>query len=262
MSKFDSQFYSRYRPLYPGGLYATWKTHLDAGGICSPYQALDVGCGTGHSILSACRGGVDASWTALDSDPEMLTEARSFLRTHAGAVNYVVASAERLPFESETLDLVQVASAFHWMRAEETASEFLRVLRMNGLLAMCEYQFPKSKDLLNLNEWIRREFNLRWKAPQQRPRGSFKEITSIFRQNPRFQLLEDGPHPMMLSMSADDLLGLLLSQSRVLHFENLLDLNEILDFRSSLLDHLESEMKGQNWNFDFALSYVLFRKVA
>ncbi|NDD92846.1 class I SAM-dependent methyltransferase, partial [bacterium] len=162
MSKFDADFYIRFRPFYPRGLYEEFlkRVHL------APVRCLDVGCGTGHSIVSAAQGGILGRWVGVDPDGRMLERAKELCERHHVDAQLLTGSSEDLDklFDSGSLatrfDWIQIASAFHWMKPEETLEGVTQLLKLDGLLAIYEYQFPKCEDLPGLNEWIRKEFNL------------------------------------------------------------------------------------------------------
>jgi SAM-dependent methyltransferase len=171
---------------------------------------------------------------------------------------FSVGSGERSGLPSGEFDAVTIGSAFHWMRAEEACREVLRLLSPGGLLLVYEYQFPKARGFAELNEWIRREFNLRWKAPGQKPRGDFVEVTARFRAEPRLELLDDRRVPMVQRLDAGQLTGLLLSQSRVLHYEAGMGAGERADFQRWLGERIAAQLPGNGDEFDFGLQAALF----
>ncbi|WP_105902343.1 malonyl-ACP O-methyltransferase BioC [Vibrio gangliei] len=74
------------------------------------WRVLDLGCGTGYfTYLLAERG---AQVVALDLSPDMLKVCRS--RCSQYEVEYLVADAEHLPFESSCFDLVFSNLALQW----------------------------------------------------------------------------------------------------------------------------------------------------
>lgn len=268
MGKFDPVYYRHFRPFYPGETFAGLRDHLAEGGHHPPLVIADVGSGTGHSAISLLKtelSPMQAVVHALDPDPGMISEARNLAEAHelAGRLHFAVASGEHTGLRSESVHAVTVGSAFHWMDREAAREEFHRVLLTSGLVRIFEYQFPKTAQLPELNEWIRRQFNLVWKAPGQVPRGDFAQLTSVFRDDCRFRFTAEAKPPMHQPLSAADLAGLLFSQSRVLHFERTLSEPEKELFREETLERIRAWIpEGETALFDFRLAWVEYRKIS
>ncbi|HZJ05486.1 MAG TPA: class I SAM-dependent methyltransferase [Nocardioidaceae bacterium] len=115
--------YDRGRPAYPDEA-ARWLT--------GPGQArvLELGAGTGK--LTA--GLVTHGQTVIATDPSepML---RRLVERVPGA-HAVLASAERMPVASGSVDVVVAAQAFHWFDSERVLPEIARVLKPRGALAL------------------------------------------------------------------------------------------------------------------------------
>ena len=258
--KFDATSYKAYRPLYPAATFAGFRALLVTG---TAPRIADIGCGTGNSLTSAIRAGIQARWFALDPDIEMLSEARLRGELAALDVEYLNTSAEKTGIVDGSLDGITVGSAFHWMNGAATATEFTRILKSGAPCLIFEYQFPKALNNSALNEWIRRQFNQSWKAPVQVPRGNFEAVTRALRESARFRLIPTESVPMRAHLGVDELTGHILSQSRVQHFEaTLTSPEEKLEFRSRLHQSL-TELWGSTsapLEFDFKLSLVLFQR--
>lgn len=256
-SRFDPEFYSLFRPFYPAQTFTGIAERLSSRGFTSPFQVVDIGCGTGHSTLSFIQSCPGMNVTGIDSDPHMLEEAER-IAPPGSAITWKCSAAEATGLDSHAFDLILIGSAFHWMKPTETREEILRILKPRGVIRVFEYQFPKALKLPELNEWIRREFNLRWKAPDQKPRGSLKDLTKIFRDDDRFEYLAEGQPEMLLTLDVNQLTGLILSQSRVLHYEDMLDEDERESFREALKVQISVLMENQPAVFDFKLSWIEF----
>lgn len=191
----------------------------------------------------------------------MLAKAREM--PGASQARFCQGSGEQTGLPDGSCDAVTVGSAFHWMDAPRARQEFLRILRPRGVLLVYEYQFPKALAHSELNEWIRREFNLRWKAPAQRPRGDFETVTRCFREGGaggKFLLIEDRRVPMILKLGTEELVGMILSQSRVLHYENTLKPGEKAAFRQELQVRVAGFLGDSPQAFDFNLNSGLFAR--
>jgi SAM-dependent methyltransferase len=169
-----------------------------------------------------------------------------------------IGSGESTGIQSSTMDAVLIGSAFHWMHPQQCRDEMIRILKPKGVLRIFEYQFPKTQELPELNEWIRRQFNLNWKADNQKPRGSFFQITDVFRTDARFTPISSRKPPMMINLTADDLAGLIFSQSRVLCYEGKLSDTEKVKFREEVRHVLNLFLQERAVTFDFNLSWFEF----
>lgn len=108
--------YDRVRPRYPGEVYDWVLRHVGA-----PGRAADVGAGTG--IFG--EGLRDRGWSVIGIDPD-----HDLLALHPEPSR--VGTAESLPIEDGTVDLVTVAQAWHWIDPVAASTEFRRVLTANG----------------------------------------------------------------------------------------------------------------------------------
>jgi SAM-dependent methyltransferase len=254
MAKFDPESYRRFRPYYPAELYAPLASALEQRGFLAPFDIADVGCGTGHSAASLLRSGIQCRIAGVDPDPAMLEVAREI----CSEGRFEQGSGESTGLADRTFDAVTIGSAFHWMDAPRTREELQRILRRRGVALIYEYQFPKAIHNPALNEWIRREFNLRWRAPSQKPRGDFVTVTTALRGDPGWEVLEDYRVPMILELSPVELTGLLLSQSRILHYERGMDGPARAEFRRWLSEQVVARLGSGSERFDFNLQAGLF----
>src|SRR5215207_5349890 len=106
---------------------------VEACGIGPGDRVLDVAAGTGNASIPAARRGADV--VASDLTPELLEAGRR--QADGLGIEWVSADAERLPFKSESFDVVMssigVMFAPHHQRA---ADELLRVCRPGGTMAL------------------------------------------------------------------------------------------------------------------------------
>ncbi len=122
--------YARYRPTYP-------KALADSLGALAPARglAIDVGCGTGQ--LSVDLGQVFEAVLAVDPSADQLANALAHPK-----VRYAEGSAEALPAEDASADLVTVAQAAHWFDLPVFYEEVRRVARPGAVLALITYGVP------------------------------------------------------------------------------------------------------------------------
>jgi SAM-dependent methyltransferase len=101
-------------------------------------RVLDVACGTGNQSLPAARTGADV--TGLDHAPNLLEQARAAAEKEGLKIRFIEGDAEDLPFESGEFDVVMsMFGAMFAPRPERVASEFLRVCKRGGLIAMASW---------------------------------------------------------------------------------------------------------------------------
>ena len=185
MAKFEPGSYSQYRIYYPSKLFDSLKPYCVRGKDSDPLRVFDLGSGTGLSAASFLRTFPDCVVTLVEPDAAMMEASFELPDLKLAKVTRISANAES--FETgEQADVILVGSAWHWMNFEKTIPAILKALKPGGILFIFEYQFPKAKGPVGatLNEWVRREFNLRWKPEYQKPRGTLRELTESVRLHP------------------------------------------------------------------------------
>jgi ubiquinone/menaquinone biosynthesis C-methylase UbiE len=120
---------------------------LNAMGVeLQPESVLDLGCGAGHVSFSLAQGGAHRI-TAYDPSAEMLQIVRQAAseRGFGKAIDTCVGSAEVLPFESNTFDLVVSRySAHHWTSVPRALGECARVLTPGGRVVIIDVIAPEN----------------------------------------------------------------------------------------------------------------------
>jgi SAM-dependent methyltransferase len=115
--------YARFRPAPPAEA-VEWVVALDA------RRAVDLAAGTG--ALSAQLADRVDQVLAVEPDARMA----AVLGRRAPTVRRVLGSAEALPLATASVDLVAVASAWHWVDPARALPELARVLRPGGVLGV------------------------------------------------------------------------------------------------------------------------------
>jgi ubiquinone/menaquinone biosynthesis C-methylase UbiE len=118
-----AETYDRARPGYPVDA-VSWLVGAPEA------RVLELGAGTGKLTELLLAAGHEV--IATDPLQEMLT----LLRKRASTAHATVASAERIPVPSRSVDVVVCAQSFHWFEHETALPEIARVLRPGGVLAL------------------------------------------------------------------------------------------------------------------------------
>lgn len=123
----NAETYARGRPDYPPEVDQWLQSRL---GIGHNQTVLDLGAGTGK--FSRKLSATGAKVFAVDPVPAMLEQ----LSREQPLVETRLSSAESLPFESESLDVIVCAQSFHWFATHEALAEIRRVLKPGGRLGL------------------------------------------------------------------------------------------------------------------------------
>lgn len=129
----DGSTWEIYDDIFVPAMIDTWALRLvDLADPQPGERALDVACGTGvWALHAAARVGPQGKVAGLDINPDMLTVARR--KQNAGAVEWHEGSADALPFDDASFDVVccQLGLMFFPDRAA-ALREMRRVLVRDG----------------------------------------------------------------------------------------------------------------------------------
>jgi len=136
-----AQTYDRGRPGYPPAA-AAWLMGGEAKVV------LELGAGTGKFT----RELVDQGHAVFATEPDEAMLA--VLRERVPEVSAKVATAEAIPANDRSVDVVVVAQAFHWFDHEQALPEMARVLKPGGHVALVWNFFDQRIP------WVRRLVNV------------------------------------------------------------------------------------------------------
>ncbi|MEM1320792.1 MAG: class I SAM-dependent methyltransferase [Bacteroidota bacterium] len=122
--------YIRYRPTYPSGLLSALQAHI---GLSPDWRIADMGCGTGLSARPFLDNGNPV--LGVEPNAEMLSAAQELLKSYP---NFSTRQepAERTSLPDQSIDLIISGQAFHWFDRERVKTEWRRILRPEGHIAL------------------------------------------------------------------------------------------------------------------------------
>ncbi|XP_077986983.1 putative methyltransferase DDB_G0268948 [Glandiceps talaboti] len=132
-----SKYYSKYRPTYPDELMTKISSFSGMNKKEAGSFVLDVGCGTGQStrILADYFDIV----IGCDISESQITEEQTNDSNNVALLR--IAAAEELPAKSNTVDVITMGSALHFLPDHQRFfSEVDRVLKPGGCLAVFGYR--------------------------------------------------------------------------------------------------------------------------
>jgi demethylmenaquinone methyltransferase/2-methoxy-6-polyprenyl-1,4-benzoquinol methylase len=134
------------------GAHRLWKQFtLSLTGLKPGQRALDVAGGTGDLAAGMLRQvGKGGSVVLSDINPHMLEIGRDRLldKGFAGNVEYVIADAERLPFEDHSFDCVTIGFGLRNVTDKAAAlASMYRVLKVGAQLLVLEFAKPVAPGL-------------------------------------------------------------------------------------------------------------------
>ena len=122
--------YIKYRPGYPTELL---QALLEKSGLGKEAVIADIGSGTG--ILTRLLLELNPTVIGVEPNANMREAAESLLSDYPGFTS-IDAPAEQTGLDDDSVDLITAAQAFHWFNNAETKSEFRRILKPDGKLAL------------------------------------------------------------------------------------------------------------------------------
>jgi ubiquinone/menaquinone biosynthesis C-methylase UbiE len=126
----DADRYVAYRPTYPVELFAYLAS-------LAPACDLACDCATGNGQAALGLTPHFRSIVAIDASRQQLKLAPLHAR-----IIYLLALADRTPLPDSSVDLVTVATAFHWLDFPRFFGEVRRVAKRDGILAVWGYKLP------------------------------------------------------------------------------------------------------------------------
>ena len=190
------------RPDYPAALLETLQTVC---GLKIGSTVADIGAGTGLLTRSLLERGYRV--VAVEPSLEM-RQAADQLLSHFPDYRSVEGTAESMPLESASIELVTAATAFHWFEPEQARVECLRVLKPDGKAALIWNDRIFSDPLQVALDEVLTEFGGEKRAALATHEKQ-RKVSEFFRDNDPTHFLY--PHEHLLDESA--LVSLAFSRS-------------------------------------------------
>jgi SAM-dependent methyltransferase len=189
--------YAKYRPSYPAAAIAQILTELE-----QPIVA-DIGAGTGISArLLADQG---AKVWAIEPNAAMYAAAQPHPR-----VEFRQGTAEQTGLESRSVDVITCCQSFHWFEPIATLSEFHRILKPTGRLALMWNERDESDPFTQEHDQI-----IRRAADRQFFDSPARKSAAPVAESQLFKNFQAYAFPYSLSLDLKSLIGLALSASYI-----------------------------------------------
>ncbi len=198
--------YARSRPYFHPLVIEKIKQQLE---LYEPVaDVLDVACGTGQS--SQALRAFAHHIVGVDISRGMLAFARS---NSDGEVTFANASAESLPLQDASFDLVTVALAFHWFNRAKFLHEAHRVLRRNRWLVIYNNGFAgRMRENAPFEQWNTERYLTRYPTP---PRNS-QPFTDEHASAHGFTFVGKEDYTNEVTFTIEALANYLMTQSNVI----------------------------------------------
>jgi len=134
---------------------------------------LDIGCGTGH-LIYLLSNNKKADYIGVDLSSKMIEEAK---RKKIKYAKFLEGSADKLPFQKKSFDVVTCSESFHhYPDGNKAMSEAYRVLKKGG------YYIVADKDVGNL-VWYHNFYNRRFKNTGDCNFSNIKRAKKLIKKN-------------------------------------------------------------------------------
>lgn len=190
--------YARYRPSYPQGVL----DELVRGcGLTPDWVIGDIGSGTGNPAKLFLENGNKVF--GVEPNREMRKFCERFLAEYPN-FHILDGAAEDIPVESGSVDLITVGQAFHWFNVDSALTEFRRIIRSGGWIAVMwndrhNDSTPFSTAYVELTEYCRSAYP----SPANNPVSFSKDLEKVFA--PGTRKIASFPHTK--SFDLEGLLG-------------------------------------------------------
>lgn len=153
-----SEFYARYRDIYPDEFY---KRVADLGLCVEGQKVLDLGTGTGVLPRNMYKYG--AEWTGTDISPEQIEQAKRLAEEAGMDIEFRTVPAENIDYPDGSFDVVTACQCFWYFDHEKIAPELHRILKKGGRLVILYMAWlPFEDKIAGMSEDLVRKYNPVW----------------------------------------------------------------------------------------------------
>lgn len=233
--------YEQVRPSYPSEVIDLIKSLCD-----QPDIIIDIGAGTGK--FTRLLGPIGAKQIIAI---EPVAAMRENLRNIPIVTEIIDATAEHIPFDDHTVDIIVSAHAFHWFATERTLAEFNRVLKPNGYLVLVWNNPDNSK-----REWAEKlseyvdSHNV-----YEAERYKSKEWKNVFNNQKYFSPLQETRFSHTQRVTRELVIGRILSTSYIAVLSSEQQ-KQVVDNVHKILDNVEEIRDAKEFDiYHFAEVY-------
>lgn len=135
--------YARHRPGYPTEVLDELRLVC---GLRPGWAVADIGSGTGNLARLFLAAGHRV--TAVEPNREMREWAERSFADYEGYLS-LDGTAEDIPIDSTSIDLITVGQALHWFDIDRARAEFERILRLGGWVAVMWNERTSSRSVFD-----------------------------------------------------------------------------------------------------------------
>ena len=221
--------YVKYRPSYPSEILDLFRDEMN---LQKKSVVADIGSGTGISAKLFLEN--DNAVFGVEPNEAMRVAAENFLQDFPN-FRSIKGTAENTTLSDKSVDFVIAAQAFHWFDETKTRSEFKRVLKDNGFVALIwnERQLD-SNEFLRDYEKLLNEFGTDYQKVRH-DNITKESLREFFLTNFRQEIFNNSQ-----SLDFNGLKGRILSSSYMPSVENERYSEMLIKLKSLFTEHAEN----------------------
>ena len=255
MQKYATNFglagedYRIYRKGFPGSFFKAMK----AESIGLPGQViLDLGTGTGTLARQFASDG--AKVIASDIDQRMLDQADIMAAEQEVKLELMCCSAESVPLDDGSCDVISAGTCWHWFKSDETAKEAKRLLKSRGKILIAHYDWiPIKNNIVDLTEKLVLKYNPEW--PFHGLVGIHTEAIKALQES-NFVNIKMGAYDEPAKYSHEAWRGRMRASNGI----TCLSAEETLDFDAELKNLLENKFPEEPLSVHHRVFYIIAEK--
>ncbi len=139
-----SKYYDSSLSLIPN-LSNFYRQTFETINIEKDKNILDLGCGTGTVAIIVSELYPNAKIIGIDASPQMIAIAEKKIYMSESNIDFIIALAEKLPFNDHKFDLIYSFEVFHHLPdivKNQALNEIFRLLKPNGIFLLNDFSHP------------------------------------------------------------------------------------------------------------------------